>query len=75
MGLIPEFRGVEHFAADARPRRSDARAALMFACALVLGAAGSLGPIQGPAFVHVLRHGSFVTVLRRNGNYGRKTKT
>ena len=50
MGLFPEFRGVEQFARDARPRRSDARAALMFACTLVLGAAGSLGPIPGPAF-------------------------
>jgi serine protease Do len=50
MGLFPEFFGVEHFAADARPRRSDARAALMFACALVLGAFGSLGPLPGPAF-------------------------
>ncbi len=50
MGLFPEFFGVEHFAADARPRRSDARAALMFACALVLGAVGSLGPLAGPAF-------------------------
>ncbi|MGH6820807.1 MAG: hypothetical protein ACREDU_08105, partial [Methylocella sp.] len=50
MGLFPEFHGVEHFAADARTRRSDARAALMFAGALVLGAAGSLGPIPGSAF-------------------------
>jgi serine protease Do len=50
MGLFPEFRGVEHFACDARPRRSDARAALMFASALVLGAAGSLPPVPDPAF-------------------------
>jgi serine protease Do len=50
MGLFPEFRGVEHFACDARSRRSDARAALIFASALVLGAAGSLPPVPGPAF-------------------------
>ena len=50
MALFPEFRGVKHFAADPRPRRSDARAALMFACVLVLAAAGSLGLISGPAF-------------------------
>ena len=50
MGLFPEFRGLEHFACDARPQRSAARAALMIACALVLGAAGSLGPIPSPAF-------------------------
>jgi serine protease Do len=50
MGLFPEFRGVEHFACDARPQRSDARAALIFASALVLGAAGSLPPVPGPAF-------------------------
>src|SRR3984893_9737498 len=50
IGLFPEFRGVEHFAAEARPRRSNARAALMLACALVLGDAGSLGPLPGPAF-------------------------
>jgi serine protease Do len=50
MGLFPEYRGVERFAAAARPRRSDGRAALMFACALVLGAAGSLWPVAGPAF-------------------------
>ncbi|MGH6823875.1 MAG: hypothetical protein ACREC4_10380, partial [Methylocella sp.] len=50
MGLFPEFRGVEQFAWDARPRRPQPRALLLFACALVLGAAGSLGPIPGPAF-------------------------
>src|SRR5580704_7625235 len=50
MDLIPELRGVEQFACDARPLRSDPRTALMFACALVLGAAGSLGPIPGSAF-------------------------
>jgi serine protease Do len=50
MGLFPEFRGVEHFTCDARSRRSDARAALIFASALVLGAAGSLPPVPGPAF-------------------------
>ncbi|MGQ0444966.1 MAG: serine protease, partial [Beijerinckiaceae bacterium] len=50
MGLFPQFRGVEQFAADARPRRSQPRAPLMFACALILAAAGSLGPIPAPAF-------------------------
>src|ERR1700730_8163591 len=40
MSLFPKFRGVEHFVADARPRRSDARVALMFACALAVGAGG-----------------------------------
>jgi serine protease Do len=50
MSLFPKFRGVEHFVADARPRRSDARVALMFACALALGAGGSFGPIPCPAF-------------------------
>ena len=34
MGLFPEFRGLEHFACDARPQRSAARAASMIACAL-----------------------------------------
>ena len=50
MGLFPKFRGVEHFVADVRPQRRDARIALMFACALALGAGGSFGPIPCPAF-------------------------
>ena len=49
MGLFPEFRGVEQLRLRRAAAAEDgARRVMDFACALVLGAAGSLGPIPGP---------------------------
>jgi serine protease Do len=49
MGVSPELRDLVYFMAEAWPRRSQARAALLFCLALVLGSAGSIAPLPSPA--------------------------